>query len=654
MKREGIVTSILLATLLCGPVLGATVSWTQGTSGPATWTLTPSSPITSDTISFKGPLNVAAYGNSCAAEAALGGTPQISTDTLNKVIELWFQGPAPTMCPMIYMPVCALEGTFGPLAAGKWTFRCQPLSVAITFIVSATGNVIYVDRNSPGPVRDGTTWTKAFRYLQDALAVSGTGNEIRVADGTYLPDHGTGQTAGDREASFNVSNGVVIRGGYAGYGAVNPNARDISTYATVLSGDLNSDDLWGILNRDDNSYHVVTVSGDAKLDGLTIRSGQADGPYPHFYGGGIYAVGGHLTVSRCTIKGNTALYGGGMAALVSSTYFGNCNLSGNRAYMFGGGIYNDDSSTALASCLMTGNSAGTSGVGGGSAISNIGGSAASMVIGNCTLADNIGPYPDDIAVLNFSLLGSTMPVMPAVVIDNSIIYNEGGSSLIWTNDLSEVAVAYSLIQGNWTGSGNLDTDPLFVQRGVWSIEGEWIDSSADYSLQSTSPAINAGKTSLLATDQADVDGDGNITETHPTDLANNPRVQNAAVDMGAYENAGSGGGGGYTWLPLTTFTMTIDVPPGGYAGPIYVSAGPIFYSGSSSFEAELMLGVVPVSLTGGTWTATFNPSVSTVGPGSFTVSFYVTGSNVAAQLLTPGATHVVLATVTLYTRPASP
>jgi hypothetical protein len=579
----------------------------------------------------------------------LGGTPQISVDTLNKVVELWFQGPAPTQCILIYMPVCALEGTFGPLTAGKWTFRCLPLGVDITFTVTGTGGgggVIYVDRNSPGPIRDGSSWTRAYRYLQDALAVPGTGHEIRVADGTYRPDQGGGKTAGDREASFEVAGDVLVRGGYAGYGAANPDARDIRTYATTLTGDLGNNDLWGILNRTDNSYHVVTVSGSAKLDGLNIVNGQADGPYPYQYGGGIYAASGHLIASRCTLRGNAGLFGGGAAVIGASAYFANCNLSGNRAYLFGGGLYNQDGATTLASCLMTGDSISGSEVGGGSAISNIGGSASSVTISNCTLADNIGPYPDDIVIFNYRLSSS---MTQGVTIRNSIVYNDGGPSLIWTDDTADVVASYSLLQGGWAGAGNLSSNPLFVQRGAWSIEGEWIDSSSDYSLQSGSPAINAGNNGLIATDQADVDDDGNTAESHPRDLADENRVQNTTVDMGAYENSGSGGGSGYAWQILETFDVAIDVP--------YGVTAPINLSGSatkvvvSSFEAELKLEIVGTSIAGGTWSVWFDPDPGTVGPGTESVSFDIFGANVAVNLLTPGATDVKIAEVTMYARP---
>ena len=653
MRRNSIIAAVLLTALLSGPAMSADPTWISGTSGPSAWTLTPSSPSESSTISFQGPLDVASYGNSCAAQGSLGGTPKITVDSINRNVDLWFQGPAPTTCTMIYMPVCGLQGAFGPLTAGKWTFRCSQLGVNVDFTVTGTGSsgtVIYVDRNSPGPIRDGTTWARSFLYPQDALAVAGTGDEIRVADGTYRPDQGGGQTTGNRKATFHVGDNIVIKGGYPGYGAPSPNARNIDTYATILEGDLSGNDLWGILNRSDNSYHVVVVTDDAKLDGLTIRDGQADGAYPDFYGAGIYVEGGRLVLSQCTIRGNTALYGGGVAARGSSLYFGNCTISGNRAYLFGGGIYNEESSTNMATCLMTGNSAGTDGFGGGSAVCNVGGLAANMTIGNCTLADNVGPTPGDIAVMNFSLAGAGT----GIAVNNSILYSDGSGSLIWTNDTAKVTATHSIIQGGWTGTGNLSSNPLFVQKGSWSIEGQWIDSSSDYGVQSTSPAINAGSTALLAADAADVDSDGNTSETHPTDRADQNRVQSTAVDMGAYESTGSGGGGGgYAWVPLMTFDVTFNVPYG-LTSPITVNSGLISVTPSSSFAAELKLEVAAASIAGGTWTAWFDPVITTVGPGTFTVSFRVKGENVAAQLLTPGATNVSIATVTMYVRPASP
>jgi len=45
-------------------------------------------------------------------------------------------------------------------------------------------------------------------------------------------------SSGDRGATFQLINGVVIKGGYAGAGEHDPDARYIDLYKTVLSGDL--------------------------------------------------------------------------------------------------------------------------------------------------------------------------------------------------------------------------------------------------------------------------------------------------------------------------------------------------------------------------------------------------------------------------------
>jgi parallel beta-helix repeat protein len=51
----------------------------------------------------------------------------------------------------------------------------------------AVGGTIYVDVNTPDN-NDGSSWAKAYKYLQDALAVAGSGDQIWVAEGTYKPD----------------------------------------------------------------------------------------------------------------------------------------------------------------------------------------------------------------------------------------------------------------------------------------------------------------------------------------------------------------------------------------------------------------------------------------------------------------------------------
>jgi predicted outer membrane repeat protein len=246
-------------------------------------------------------------------------------------------------------------------------------------------SVIYVDDNASG-ADDGSSWCDAYPDLQDALAAAGPGTTIRVAGGTYTPDQGTSVAPDDRTTTFRLANGVTLEGGYAGCGAPDPDARDILTYESVLSGDRNGDDGAGLENNAENSLHVVTGSGtdaSAILDGFTITGGNANGYYcwgagmlnetgsptvtdctfsenhADGCGGGMYNDDASPTVTDCRFIHNSAEYGGGMCNRIGSApVLTDCTFDGNTAASYeygGGGIYSSASSPALSGCSFTNN-----------------------------------------------------------------------------------------------------------------------------------------------------------------------------------------------------------------------------------------------------------------------------------------------------------
>ena len=113
-----------------------------------------------------------------------------------------------------------------------------------TLCSTALGRIIYVDDDAAG-ANDGSSWADAYVHLQDALVailVFSEPVEIHVGQGTYRPDLGAGLTPGDRTVSFQLASRAVLRGGYAGLGTPDPNERNTTLYASILSGDLLGDD----------------------------------------------------------------------------------------------------------------------------------------------------------------------------------------------------------------------------------------------------------------------------------------------------------------------------------------------------------------------------------------------------------------------------
>lgn len=257
------------------------------------------------------------------------------------------------------------------------TFTVCSLAVMLSRIAVTGGAVIYVDGNSPGG--DGSSWATGFKYLQDALAVAHVNDEIRVAQGTYVPDRSRVNPggSGDREATFRLKNGVAIKGGFAGDGEPDPDARDIVNNATILSGDLVGDDGLDFANNGENSYHVLAGSDTDEtvvLDGFTVIGGNATGS--SIFGGGLCNKMGDLTLICCTLSGNSAANGGGIYNDIGNLRLTDCIFSENRTTVnAGGGIYNDRGNMTVSNCLFKEN------------VADSWGGGIYNDIGNVTLAD---------------------------------------------------------------------------------------------------------------------------------------------------------------------------------------------------------------------------------------------------------------------------
>jgi uncharacterized repeat protein (TIGR01451 family) len=240
-----------------------------------------------------------------------------------------------------------------------------------------TADVVYVDASAAG-ANDGTSWENAYTDLQSALTTAISGTHIWVAAGVYKPT----AVITDRIATFELVDGVALYGGFPTGGGTFDD-RDPDTNLTVLSGDIDSNDL-AVPAADtsqimgNNSYHVVTGGGagpTAILDGFIISGGQANGSDPNGRGGGMYNdTGSSPTLASVIFSGNSASeQGGGMYNFHSSPTLTSVIFSNNSHFGLGysgggGGMSNQDSNPTLSNVTFSGNS--TSGDGGGMLNSN--------------------------------------------------------------------------------------------------------------------------------------------------------------------------------------------------------------------------------------------------------------------------------------------
>lgn len=467
---------------------------------------------------------------------------------------------------------------------------CLLLMLAASCTV-ATGKVIYVDADAVAEF-DGSSWTFAYRTLQDAISNAWYGDEIRVAHGTYKPDQsvssagrtgGTIISSGDRAATFELVYNVVFKGGYAGYGELNPDSRDFERYETILSGDLAGDDvdvnspgeLLTEPSRAENSFNVVTVTGTAILDGFTITGGNGRD------GGGLFNRYGIPQIINCTIRDNSASNnGGGMyndlanPVLVNCTFTGNyagrsggaidssksvlsltdCTFIHNSAWYgggamhnndsrpdmlncefiensarYGGGLYNERGDPVVANCRFVGNSGGDYGGGMYNTLSS------NLILSNCIfIANRAGAYGAgmssnhcDFSITNCTFTANSAPEGNALAFYGGRSTVELRSCIIWdgpeptwNRDASKIDVFYSDVSGGWPGETNINVAPRFVDAdGPDDIPGTEDD---DLRLNPSSPCVDTG-------DPAYVPG------ADETDLDGNRRVIANRVDMGAYE-----------------------------------------------------------------------------------------------------------------------
>jgi hypothetical protein len=238
------------------------------------------------------------------------------------------------------------------------------------------------------------------------------------------------------------------------------------------------------------------------------------------YGGGMELKNSSTLVVRCMFTGNSANdVGAGLHISGGSPNFVNCKFDRNNgAPSCGAAFIEKGASPTFVNCLFLKNEAEEAG-----AIGNMGGSPTFI---HCTFADNKATVGKGWAILDHN---------GTAVLRNCIVWSGDSSApsnnQIWNNPTlgGTTTVTHSDVLGGWTGAGNINADPLFVNP-----------SGDDYRLCGTgtapSPCKDTGSNSYVPSDTGDLDWDGNTGEQIPFDLtATVARMVGSTVDMGAYE-----------------------------------------------------------------------------------------------------------------------
>lgn len=421
-------------------------------------------------------------------------------------------------------------------------------------ITPDSNGVVFVKSNN-STNGNGSTWTNATRELADALSAARSNTaiqEIWVTSGTYLPlyDALSGCTGAElRNRSFVIPGGVKVYGGFAGNETA-VTQRSSSAAPSVLEGDLGltGDTLFKV-------FHVAMMinnAAGATLDGFTLRNGYANSTtfniinghtVSHNDAGALFILqSNNVNVKQCRFENNYGIACGAVKMANTSGTISNSVFTQNRGQNTGALGVVSQSSVTVENTNFSANQATfrtVHNLGGTSRFSNciFSGNQLSLnynVTGKPGILDNTNgglcTIVNSVFSGNTEAPGNYTKVITSnqgnTSVKNSIVWgNTDQSSPVWLEPLGggQMTVSNSIVQGGYTGTGNLNITPLFINAPAPASAPF---TTGDYRVPVCSPAINAGNnTFLLASDTLD--------------MAGNKRIKEMTVDIGAYEYSGA-------------------------------------------------------------------------------------------------------------------
>jgi len=245
--------------------------------------------------------------------------------------------------------------------------------------------------------------------------------------------------------------------------------------ATIIDGQYNS--------GSDAQFAAVDFNGGSgsTVAGLTLWNAP---------GAGVFCKDvDSVTIMNCSIENNEAdgIYVDGSSVDITHCIIQDNGSSSRLPYC---GIYCDDAATTainITNNWISGN--GTGGTGSGIYLNSSHVDLEDVVIRHNTIANNAG----------YGIETSGIPD-----INNCIIWGNDSGAL----EANDYNVTYSCIEGGYTGTGNIDSDPCFVD-----------DVNDDYHLTWASNCVDWGDPNF-------------VEDANETDIDGNPRIMGGAGGYG--------------------------------------------------------------------------------------------------------------------------
>jgi len=394
-----------------------------------------------------------------------------------------YGGPTQTMPPLLGSPV--INAAAGSSAGVDQRGAARPAGPAPDLgAVEENGLIVRTTANSgPGSLRQAIA-DAATLPGADTITFSPTlsGQTIALTSEIVMDMDNVGDVTIDASG---LPGGLTLSGG--GTHRILSVSRQTGTFGTVTLVGLTLTGVNGvgtILNSRGGAI-LVDVGGTLTLTNCTLSGNSAPSD-----SGGAISNGGTLTLTGCTLSGNSAGYAGAIFTYGTLTLT-HCTLSGNSATDDSSGAIANNGTLAVTHCTLSGNSA----ISSGGAIFNGG----TLTLTNSIVAGNTASSGGADIFYFDSFIGGTV--------------TGTGNNLIGSNETVETAFPSGTLVGTAASPLNPQLSPL----------GSYSGPTQTMALLAGSPAIDptgADTTSTFLTDQRGL-----------------PREAGGMLDIGAVESA---------------------------------------------------------------------------------------------------------------------